>query len=231
MVQGALFVPGFARADCHGDGTPIRPGASGTKAAEDVPPGLSRYRLSRLICRRPTSAVSGNWEPTYPACRAFPSGTGSTGTRWLGSRLRRSVGGRVGGYGAQSEYIKVRSVVDDRAESAGAQQVVAIGPQIPQARLIRSSGLPSRCHKGHRREQQAPATRLLIRRSSVISRADHCGAGPPGSRRCEPARPAVAGGQHHGQRGLHAPEVRPPRPSATANSQRPHTPHLVVLPD
>ena len=44
MVQGALFVPGFARAHCHGDGTPIRLGASGTKAAEDVPPGLSRYR-------------------------------------------------------------------------------------------------------------------------------------------------------------------------------------------
>ena len=31
----------------------------------------------------------------------------------------------------------MRSVVDDRAESAGAQQVAAIGPQIPQARISR----------------------------------------------------------------------------------------------
>ena len=37
MVQGALFMPGFARADCHGDGTPIRSGTSGKKAAADVP--------------------------------------------------------------------------------------------------------------------------------------------------------------------------------------------------
>src|SRR5271169_484659 len=113
MVQGALFVSRFARAHCHGDGTPIRSGASGTKAAEDVPSALSRYRLSWLICKRPSSAVSGNREPTYTASRAFPSGTGSTGTHGPGSRLRRSVGGRVGGCGAKSEYKKVRLVVDD----------------------------------------------------------------------------------------------------------------------
>ncbi len=44
---------------------------------------------------------------------------------------------RVGGCGAQSLYIPVRSVIYDRAESAGAQQVAATGPQIPQARISR----------------------------------------------------------------------------------------------
>ena len=33
----------------------------------------------------------------------------------------------------------MRSVVDDRAESAGAQQVAAIGPQNPQARISRKA--------------------------------------------------------------------------------------------
>ena len=56
---GGLFVPGFARAHCHGDGTPIRPGASGTKAVADVPPGISRYPVSRLIYGRASSAGSG----------------------------------------------------------------------------------------------------------------------------------------------------------------------------
>src|SRR6185312_1768412 len=37
-----------------------------------------------LICRCPSSAVSGNREPTYTASRALPSGTGSTGTHWPG---------------------------------------------------------------------------------------------------------------------------------------------------
>jgi len=83
-------VPGFARAHCHGDGTPIRPGPSGKKAGEDVPPGLSRHRLSQLICRRPTSAVSGNREPASPACRALHSGT---------VRLRHAGPGT--GYGGQ----------------------------------------------------------------------------------------------------------------------------------
>src|SRR6185437_8146641 len=83
--RGPYFVPGFARAHCHGDGTPIRSGASGTKAAAGVPPGVSQYRLSRLICRRPTSAASGTGSRLTPHAGALRSGTGSTGTRWLGS--------------------------------------------------------------------------------------------------------------------------------------------------
>ncbi len=136
-------------------------------------------------------------------------------------RPRWSVGGRVGGCGAQSEYIKVRSVVDNRAEFARGAAGSGHRPAEP-ASPYQPNGLA--CHTGaieHRREQQASATRSLIVRSSVISRADHCGAGPPGIRRYEPARAATAGGQHHGQRGLNALEVRPPRPSATANSQPP----------
>ncbi len=111
-------MPGFARAYCHGDGTPILSGASGTKAAAHAPLGVSQYRLSRLICRRPTSAASGNREPACRACRALHSGTGSTRTRWPGPRLRRPVEWRVGRCGAQSEYIKVRSVVGTGDEVA-----------------------------------------------------------------------------------------------------------------
>ena len=189
MVQGALFVPGFARADCHGDGTPIRPGASGTKAAADVLPGVSRYRLSRLICRRPTSAGAGVGSRLTPHAGPLPSGTGSTGTRWLGSRLRRPVGRRVGGYGAQSEYIKVRSVVDDRAESAGAQQVAATGPQIPQAHIGRTVRPAVQVPFEHRREQAgAPdeiAERVVL---GDLAELASRGAGTRGSRRREPAR-------------------------------------------
>jgi len=70
---GGLFVPGFARARCHGDGTPIRPVASGTKAAADLPPGESRHPAARLICAQTFPADSGSRESAYPACRALPA--------------------------------------------------------------------------------------------------------------------------------------------------------------
>ena len=212
-------MPGFVRADCHGDGTPIRSGASGKKAAADVPPGVSRYRLSRLICRRPTSAVSGNREPACPACRALHSGTGSTGTHWPGPRLRLSVGRRVSGCGAQSEYIKVRSVVDDRAGSASAQQVAATGPQVPQARSAERSGLPSRCRASADASKPASRGRLPSVWSSVIGRSRSRGAGTRGSRRCEPAR---RGRRRTASRSAWSmPGGVVLKPAVTANSQRP----------
>ena len=67
MVQGALFVPEFARAHCHGDGTPIRPGASGRKAAADVLPGVSQYPHIAADLQAP---VLGGQREREPACRA-----------------------------------------------------------------------------------------------------------------------------------------------------------------
>jgi hypothetical protein len=179
MVQGALFMPGFARAHCHGDGTPIRSGTSGTKTARAVPPDLSRYRLSRLICRRPTSVASGNRELAYPACRGLAQRYGSTEARWLGSRLRRSAGGCAGGYGAQNEHRKVRSVVDDRAESAGDAAVAAICPQIRKP--VWSEVMT--CHPGATRGTGVGSRNRRRNRSSCARRCSHgagdCGASRP----------------------------------------------------
>jgi len=77
-------VPGFARADCHGDGTPIRPGPSGRKAAADVPQACRCTRTSPLICARRSSAVSGSREPACPHAGRLPGGTASTWTHWPG---------------------------------------------------------------------------------------------------------------------------------------------------
>jgi len=86
-------------------------------------------------------------------------------------RLGRPARQRVGGCGAQSLYIPVRSVIYDRAESAGAQQVVATGPQIPQARISRMVRPAVQVLGEHRREQADVATRLPIIWSSVIGRS------------------------------------------------------------
>jgi hypothetical protein len=192
MVQGALFCaricPGTLSRRWYAN--PLRHighEGGGRRAA-----GLSRYRLSRLICGHRTSAMSGNWEPAYPACRALLSGTGQPGDTVLGSQLRRSVGRRVGGCGAQSEYIKVRSVVDNRAESAGGAAGSGHRPAGPAKPVSAEwSGLPSRCHKRQRREQQAPATRLLIVCSSVIWRSRPLRSRNARDSRCEPARAAA----------------------------------------
>ena len=101
MVQGALFVPGFARAHCHGDGTPIRPGTSGTKTVADVPPGVSRYPVSRLICGRASSAGSGSREPAYPACRTLAQRYGVNRDTLAGRRPGRPAGRRLGGNGGK----------------------------------------------------------------------------------------------------------------------------------
>src|SRR6516165_1893745 len=107
---GGLSVPGFARAGCHGDGTSIRFGTSGTNAADDAPPRLSQYWLSRLICWRPTSALSESREAAYPRMHGLVQRYGSIRTRRLEPDYGRPAGRRAGGCGAQSKYIAVRSV-------------------------------------------------------------------------------------------------------------------------
>ena len=65
----------------------------------------------------------------------------------------------------------MRSVVHDRAESAGAQQLAATGPQVPQARIGRTVRPAVQVLGEHRREQADVATRLPIVWSSVIGRS------------------------------------------------------------
>ena len=90
MVQGAYLCPDLPGHICHGDGTPIRPGASGTKTAADVPPGVPRHPVARLICGRASSAASGMPGAGLPRMQALPSDTESTGTRWPAPRLGRA---------------------------------------------------------------------------------------------------------------------------------------------
>ena len=130
---GSLFVPGFARSRCHGDGTPIRPGASGTKTAPDVPPGISRYPVSRLICGRASSAGSGSRRPAAPASRTLAQRSESTGTRWPRlRRLRRPPGRRLGGNGAGNgnTFHCGRSSATGLSPP-GEQQIAAVGPAGP----------------------------------------------------------------------------------------------------
>ena len=145
-------MPGFARADCHGDGTPIRPGASGTKAAPDVLPDVLRYRLSADLqapnfgSKRESGADLPRMQgpaQRHGVDRGTLARVPATAASWTARRRMR----------AQSEYIKVRSVVDDRAESAGAQQVVATGPQIPQAQIGGTIQPAVQVPFEHRREQ------------------------------------------------------------------------------
>jgi hypothetical protein len=91
--------------------------------------------------------ASGQREPgaDLPACRAHHSGTESIGTGWPGRRLKRPAGRRVGGSGARNEYIFVRSVLYDPADSVRAQQVAAAAPQIPHAYIVRAVGPAVQC--------------------------------------------------------------------------------------
>ena len=136
-------MPGFARADCHGDGTPNRPVVSGRNAAADVPSACRRPRTSPLICARPSSAASGSREPAWPRmqgpCPAVQRQPGHADP----ARLGRPAGRRAGICGAQSLYIKVRSVSCDQAEPARAQQVAVARPADP-AGLYRPHALACR---------------------------------------------------------------------------------------
>ena len=111
---------------------------------------------------------------------------GATRTQWPGSRLRRAGEGHVGGYGAQSKYRKVRSVVDDRAESAGAQHVAAVGCR---SRKPVSSGVLA-CHPAPARG--AGAGDEVAHRALVGERAEPATA--------EPARPGFADVSQRGPR-------------------------------
>jgi len=222
-------VPGFARARCHGDGTPVGPGASGMKAAADAPPGVARYRVSRLICGRGSPAGSGSREPVCPACRALAQRHGINQDTLAGPRLGRPAGRRADGCGAQSEYIPVRSVLCDRAQSAGAQQLAPTGRRSGRPVPAERSGLPSRCRASASTSKSASQARLPLVWSSVIRRS-----WPPQGRNARESpvsqRCAAAGEQHRSQRGPRA--RRCGRPGRRANG---HTARirclLVVLPD
>jgi len=180
-------VPGFARAHCHGDGTPVRPGASGRKAAPGVPPGVSGYRTWPLVCGHQSSAVSGS--RSRLAAHAGPCARYGVNRDTLARpRLERPAGRRVGRCGAQSEYIPVRSVAYDRAEFSRAQQVAVTGPQVPQANTGRTVWPATQMPVEHRREKADVTTRLPIGWSSVLGGGRRRGAGTRGSRRREPAR-------------------------------------------
>ena len=71
MVQGALLCPDLPGHIADGDGTPIRPGTSGTKAAADVPPGVSRY--SGIAADLWARILSRKWErgAGLAACRTL----------------------------------------------------------------------------------------------------------------------------------------------------------------
>jgi hypothetical protein len=179
-------VPGFARARCHGDGTAIRPGASGRKAAADVPPGVSRHRVSRLICGRGSPAGSGSREPVYPVCRALVQRHGITQDPLAGLRLRRPAGRRAGGCGAKSDYIPVRSVLCDRAESARAQQYPSrpagpAGSHRPHGLVCRPGavGAPERAGRRRRRGRRSCSPRWSWRSWLSRSRNAAGAAGEP----------------------------------------------------
>ena len=195
-------MPGVARADCHGDGTPNRPAASGRNAAADVPSACRRPRTSPLICARPSSAVSGSREPAWPRmqgpCPAVQRQPGHADP----ARLGRPAGRRAGICGAQSLYIKVRSVSCDQAEPARAQQVAVARPADP-AGLYRPDNLA--CRPGAVRGP-ARASRHRRRRCRSRGLQRSGGAGSHESRDMGPAR--------HGRwRTVSRPAARPSRPA------------------
>ena len=195
-------MPGVARADCHGDGTPNRPAASGRNAAADVPSACRRPRTSPLICARPSSAVSGSREPACRACRALAQ-------RYSVNRdtlTRPGKDGQPPGASAsaasQSSYIKVRSVFCDRAEPIRAQQVAVARPADP-AGLHRPDNLA--CRPGAVRGP-ARASRHRRRRCRSRGLQRSGGAGSHESRDMGPAR-------HDPWRTVSRPAARPSRPA------------------
>ena len=193
-------MPGFARAHCHGDGTPIRPGASGTKAAADVPPGVSRYPVSRLICGRASSAGSGSREPAWPACRTLAQWYGVNRDTLAGRRPGRPAARQLGGNSAKMNTLKC-----GRSSTTGPSPPVNSRYRPPARTFGRSisarrSGRPSRCRASTSASKSADQASTPIVWSLVIWRS-----WPPRiwNTREPPTqgRPgAVAGEQHHGQR-------------------------------
>ena len=106
--------------------------------------------VSRLIRECGSPACGGAAAGVPRICRSLHSGTGQPGHAGpaLGS------GGQPAGASAdaarESWYITVRSVVWDQAESAGAQQAAAAGPQ---ARISRTAWPAVQAPCEHRREQ------------------------------------------------------------------------------
>jgi hypothetical protein len=142
---GGLFMPGFAWACCHGDGTPTRSDASGTKAATDVPPGVSRYPVLRLIFRRASSACSGAGVG-LPALPVLARRCGVNGDTLVRPRLGRPTGRLVGGRGARKlvHNCAVGRLGPGRVRRA--QQAAAVGP-LPR---ISSTAWPAAAHRRER---------------------------------------------------------------------------------
>ena len=123
----------------------------------------------------------------------------------------------------------MRSVVYDRAESSGAQQVAVTGPQArrPIGRTVWPA-VQVPCE--HRREQAGIgdeiADRVVL---GDLRGAGRRGAGTRGSRRREPAR---RGRRRTASRSawFPCPAVWPLKPSAMANSRRPRIRRILVVP-
>ena len=162
---------------------------------------LAVPRVLPLICRCPSSAVSGSRES---ACGAGPlhSGTASTGTRWPGSGW----GGQLADASADTSR-KVSTFQGGRSSATG---LGSSGRSRWRSLACRSrrpipagrSGLPSRCRASTAAGKPASQARLPIVWSSVPGRSR-----PPWSRNAEVtgvSQRAATGEQHPGQRGLHA---------------------------
>ena len=165
-----------------------------------------RARRWRRTCRRAYIAAdlracipAGSGSRLAPYAGPGAAGTGSAGTRRPGPRLRRPPGRRTGGYEAQNEYIKARSVACDRAgpsASAGTSRRSA-GPVVRSADGPgTAAAVPASIRERQRRRASYPA--------QLPPRAER--AGPAG----EPARRDPRGEQHRGrQRGPRARRTRP----------------------
>ena len=123
---------GFARADCHGDGTPIRSGTSGRKGRRTFPESSAApYIAADLrapVCdgKREPGAGLPRMQGSCPVVQRRPEHADQ-------ARSGQPAGRCVGVCGAQNCYTKVRSVFCDQAESIRAQQAAVAGPRIPQA--------------------------------------------------------------------------------------------------
>jgi len=169
MVQGALFAPGFWPGRLSRRWYATRPGSIGQEGGGGRSLGLCCARRSPLICARRSSAVSGGREPACRACRAVARWYSVNRDTLTRPGPGRPPGRRAGGCGAQSLYMKVRSVFCDRAEPVRAQQVAVARPA-DSAGLYRPDNLS--CRPGARPRTgagtPAPATTLPIVWSSAI---------------------------------------------------------------
>ena len=106
MVQGAYLCPDLPGHIVTAMVRQYAPGASGTKAAADVPPGVSRYPVSRLICGRASSAGVGSREPAWPACRTLAHWYGVNRDTLARPAARAAAGRQLGGNGAKMNTLK-----------------------------------------------------------------------------------------------------------------------------